>query len=38
MGAIGVLLVPMLVIGVYPRLLTDVFDAGLAPILHGFGG
>ena len=38
MGAIAVLLVPMFVIGVYPRLLTDVFDAGLAPIVRGFGG
>ncbi|MCI0778884.1 MAG: NADH-quinone oxidoreductase subunit M [Chloroflexi bacterium] len=38
MGAMAVLLVPMFVIGVYPRLLTDVFDAGLAPIVRGFGG
>ena len=38
LGAIAVLLVPMFVIGVYPRLLTDVFDAGLAPIVRGFGG
>ncbi len=38
LSAIAVLLVPMFVIGVYPRLLTDVFDAGLAPIVRGFGG
>ena len=38
MGAMAVLLVPIFVIGVFPRLLTDVFDAGLAPIVRGFGG
>ena len=36
-GAMGVLLVPIFAIGIYPRLLTDVFDSGLAPILARFG-
>ncbi len=36
-GAIGVLLVPVMVIGIYPRILTDVFEVGLAPILARFG-
>ena len=36
-GAIGVLLVPVMVIGIYPRILTEVFEVGLAPILARFG-
>ena len=36
-GAIGVLLVPVMVVGIYPRFLTDVFESGLAPILARFG-
>lgn len=36
MGAMGVLIVPILAIGIYPRLLTDMFDSGLAPILARF--
>ena len=38
MGAMAVLLVPIFAIGVFPRLLTDVLDAGLTPIVRGFGG
>ena len=37
-AAMGVLIVPIFVVGLYPRVLTDVFDAGIAPILAGFGG
>ena len=36
-GAIGVLLVPVMVVGIYPRFLTDAFESGLAPILARFG-
>jgi NADH:ubiquinone oxidoreductase subunit 4 (subunit M) len=34
----GVLIVPIFVVGLYPRILTDVFDAGITPIIAGFGG
>ena len=37
-GAMAVLIVPIFVVGLYPRILTDVFDAGIAPIIAGFGG
>ena len=37
-AAMGVLIVPIFVVGLYPRILTDVFDAGITPILAGFGG
>jgi NADH-quinone oxidoreductase subunit M len=37
-GAMVVLIVPIFVVGVYPRLLTDMFDAGLTPILARLGG
>ena len=35
-AAMGVLIVPIFVFGVYPALLTDVFDAGIAPIIASF--
>jgi NADH-quinone oxidoreductase subunit M len=35
--AMAVLTVPIFVVGVYPRLITDAFEAGLAPILRGLG-
>ena len=37
-GAIVVLAAPIFVVGLYPRLLTDVFDAGISPIVRGLGG
>ena len=37
-AAMAVLIVPIFVVGLYPRILTDVFDAGITPILAGFGG
>ena len=37
-AAMGVLIVPIFVVGIYPRILTDVFDAGITPIISGFGG
>jgi NADH-quinone oxidoreductase subunit M len=37
-AAMGVLIVPIFVVGLYPRILTDVFDAGITPIIAGFGG
>jgi len=37
-AAMGVLIVPIFVVGLYPRILTDVFAAGISPILAGFGG
>ena len=37
-GAMAVLIVPIFVVGLYPKLLTDMFDAGLAPIVRGLGG
>jgi NADH-quinone oxidoreductase subunit M len=37
-AAMAVLVVPIFVAGVYPKLLTDVFASGIAPILAGFGG
>lgn len=36
-GAMGVLVVPIFVVGLYPKLLTAVFEAGLAPIVIGLG-
>jgi NADH-quinone oxidoreductase subunit M len=35
--AMAVLTVPIFVVGVYPRLISDAFEAGLAPILRGLG-
>ena len=35
-AAMGVLIVPIFAFGVYPALLTDVFDAGIAPIIASF--
>ena len=37
-GAMSVLLIPIFVVGIYPAIITDVFDAGLAPIFSRFGG
>jgi NADH-quinone oxidoreductase subunit M len=37
-GAMAVLVVPIFVVGLYPRVLTDVFEAGLIPIVRGLGG
>lgn len=37
-GAMVVLVVPIFVVGLYPRVLTDVFEAGLIPIVQGLGG
>ena len=34
----SVLLIPIFVVGIYPAIITDVFDAGLAPIFSRFGG
>ena len=34
---VGMLLVSIVVIGVYPKLLTDVFDSGMSPIVNLFG-
>jgi NADH-quinone oxidoreductase subunit M len=36
-ASMAVLLVPIMVVGLYPRLLTDVFDSGIAPIIMRFG-
>ena len=36
-SSMAVLLVPMMVIGLYPKLLTDLFDAGITPIIARFG-
>ena len=33
-----VLIIPIFVVGLYPKVLTDVFESGIAPILAGFGG
>ncbi len=35
-AAMAVLLVPIFVVGLYPRLVTDVFEAGLGPITARF--
>ena len=35
-AAMGVLLVPIFAVGLYPRLLTDVFEMGLTPIVARF--
>ena len=35
--AMGVLLVPIMVVGLYPKLLTDVFDLGIVPIISRLG-
>ena len=35
-AAIAVLLIPIFAVGLYPRLLTDVFELGLAPIVARF--
>ena len=35
-GAIAVLLIPIFAVGIYPRLLTDVFESGLTDILARF--
>jgi NADH-quinone oxidoreductase subunit M len=37
-AAMTVLVIPIFVVGVYPKVLTDVFESGIAPILAGFGG
>jgi NADH-quinone oxidoreductase subunit M len=37
-GAMAVLMVPIFVVGIYPKVLTDVVDAGIVPIVRGFGG
>ena len=37
-GAMSVLLIPIFVVGIYPAIITDVFDAGLAPIFSRFRG
>ncbi|MEX2598985.1 MAG: NADH-quinone oxidoreductase subunit M, partial [Dehalococcoidia bacterium] len=37
-AAMLVLIVPIFVVGVYPRIITDLFDAGLLPIVQAFGG
>ncbi len=35
-GAIAVLLIPIFAVGIYPKLLTDVFESGLADIMARF--
>ena len=35
--SMAVLLVPILVIGIYPKLITDVFSMGIEPIIAKFG-
>ncbi len=37
-GAMAVLVIPIFVVGVYPAIVTDIFDAGLAPIMARLGG
>ena len=34
----AVLVIPIFVVGVYPAVITDVFDAGLLPIIGRLGG
>ncbi len=36
-ASMAVLLVPIMVIGLYPKLLTDIFDVGILPIITRFG-
>ena len=36
-ASMGVLLVPVLLIGIYPKPLTDVFSTGILPIIAKFG-
>jgi NADH-quinone oxidoreductase subunit M len=36
-AAMLVLIVPIFVVGLYPRVLTDVFEVGINPIMTGFG-
>jgi NADH-quinone oxidoreductase subunit M len=37
-SAMAVLVVPIFIVGLYPQVLTEVFEAGLAPIVIGLGG
>ena len=36
-ASMGVLLLPIMAVGVYPKILTDVFDSGILPIIAGLG-
>ena len=36
--SIALLLLPIMVVGLYPKLLTDVFDVGILPIIFRLGG
>jgi NADH:ubiquinone oxidoreductase subunit 4 (subunit M) len=36
--SIALLLLPIMVVGLYPKLLTDVFDVGILPIISRLGG
>lgn len=38
MGAMAVLIVPIFVVGLYPAVITDVFNNGLMPIVGKLGG
>lgn len=38
LGAMAVLVIPIFVVGLYPAVVTDVFDAGLIPIVSRLGG
>ncbi len=37
-GAMALLVVPIFVVGIYPRIVTDLFNLGLTPIIRAFGG
>ncbi len=37
-GAMAVLAIPIFAVGLYPAIVTDIFDAGLAPIVARLGG
>ena len=37
-GAMAVLVIPIFAVGLYPALVTDIFDAGLGPIVARLGG
>ena len=37
-GAMAVLIVPIFAVGIYPAIVTDIFDAGLVPIMARLGG
>ena len=37
-GAMAVLVVPIFAVGLYPSIVTDIFDAGLTPIMARLGG